>query len=663
MIMRSYGAAYYTETDNNQYGEPDLFLVHGKSFTRPAPDFVISRSNIGDVISVYGDDAWDLRSYGLAVNLNQGTLIFSTISDKRRDEAKWILFVLMYFSDAGRASALSVSTLVNYLKLIRNVDAFFGGRDIGYSDFFSSENLMAEYLSATKRNHLVAKLITIYGKISSLPSYLTGFKCHKGCMDVLDLYKSSFDRNNLQVPVIPPRILSNLINSLDKLLTDVFYNLDRLELFLVAILNDDNLGRCESYQRQNGRNAQTFEPFFEEIIELYGLQVFMNKYGVTNIPSLRSFLIKAQHGCALMMLIYSGMRKSELLSLKINSLRTSESNGKKTLRLCGFTSKLVGQKKAVSWITSEDILNAYSVANKLACLTGEKIGLTQNEIPLFISLAYLPISTSIRYDGVNVNVHGFANKSMEVFGVLEPDKFSISPDDIKFLDKIDPFRAWSQEKAFSVDEYWRFTAHQFRRSLAYYVAQSGLVSLPSLKRQLKHIGKEMTLYYCNSSALSEEFSTTEHVADLIQNTKPEADAIAYIECVYNSDEKVYGSHGNYVERHLSNDLSEGMAVEVIDRSELVKRFKNGLISYKETPLGACTKVGPCRERAIRSFAACTVCDRSVIKLSRLDRVIDKQASFVQSLESNYPDNVACRIERDELETLKKYRRRIIAKGG
>jgi hypothetical protein len=68
---------------------------------------------------------------------------------------------------------------------------------------------------------------------------------------------------------------------------------------------------------------------------------------------------------------------------------------------------------------------------------------------------------------------------------------TITQEDIVELKLIDPHRAWEAEPDFAVGAGWPFTRHQLRRTLALYAQRSGLVSLPSLKRQLQHITQEM----------------------------------------------------------------------------------------------------------------------------------------------------------------------------
>lgn len=208
---------------------------------------------------------------------------------------------------------------------------------------------------------------------------------------------------------------------------------------------------------------------------------------------------------------------------------------------------------------------------------------------------------------------------------------------------------------------WRFTIHQFRRSLSFYVAQSALVSLPSLKRQLKHVSREMTIYYSQSSSQNYDATGQEHIAQLIKREKPEADAIAYISDVLSSGEPLYGAHGTFIDRNKPS--SNKQLVFSDSREELIKQFKKGEIAYTQTPLGACTTVAPCDQKLLRSMTSCLTCSRSVIKQSKLDRVIARQQLFIDELEDTAPDSVEFRTEKEELLHLLEYKDRVMSKAG
>src|SRR5690606_37768167 len=130
------------------------------------------------------------------------------------------------------------------------------------------------------------------------------------------------------------------------------------------------------------------------------------------------------------------------------------------------------------------------------------------------------------HDGVQVITSSTSTIGEEIYSLMNSDDFKILAEDTQHLEMVNPFRAWQSEQAFKIGSIWRFTAHQFRRSLAYYVAQSAHVSLPSLKRQLKHISRQMTIYYCQSKVTYDEFNYDEHISQLISREKPGFDAMA-----------------------------------------------------------------------------------------------------------------------------------------
>ncbi len=70
-------------------------------------------------------------------------------------------------------------------------------------------------------------------------------------------------------------------------------------------------------------------------------------------------------------------------------------------------------------------------------------------------------------------------------------------------------------------------------------------------------------------------------------------------------------------------------------AETTKQVKNGFINYTETPVGACTKVGDCPHRSFGVFSHCvSSCDKSIVKLSKLELLISAQKNRVNQLDSS-----------------------------
>jgi hypothetical protein len=233
----------------------------------------------------------------------------------------------------------------------------------------------------------------------------------------------------------------------------------------------------------------------------------------------------------------------------------------------------------------------------------------------------------------------------------------IKESDIKELEEIDPHRAWRSEEKFQVGKPWPLSSHQFRRSLAIYASKSGYVSLPSLRRCLQHITNEMAIYYANGSAFAKDLITNNrnHFAREYQKSQPESQALAYIAHVLLSDERLFGPHGEWVERH---DRLKNSTLSSNSRQETIRKFKKGEISYRETHLGGCTELRPCDKQAMRSIIGCLDCNQSVIKLSKLNRLIKIQESLVEKLP---PSTMERKTENSDLEALHAYKARIMAR--
>ncbi|WP_275288342.1 hypothetical protein [Halomonas elongata] len=624
---------------------------------RPLPDFVVSKTLEGKTLSIYSDDVWDFRPYRLSGNTGNARFNFKIFSNSTKEEVKWLMFLLLFMVDSGRASGISISTTMTYFKAVRSLAKYCENHGLTIKEVLQAEDELTKFVGKITTRSLLAGLSSVLSHLITLPSEASGYKILSNFkFETVKRRLHSLGEDN-QHPVIPNRIYSELIQQLDDFFQDLHEIKDQLQRFIESILACDRYARSSALQTKIGYRTKDFKPFFKEAAQEHGIWEYLVKYKVKNMPSLSTFLTRIQHGARIILHIYTGMRSSESLSLLTNSLKVS--NG--TYKLLGTTSKFVGQKKGVSWITSQEVERAYEIAGMLAKLVSQKIKLSYHETPLFISTGYLSLFTRVDYDGINIIIGDASSKSHEIYNLLDQDAFRVTKDDLNELEKINPFRAWESEKAFAVGSIWRFTIHQFRRSLSFYVAQSALVSLPSLKRQLKHVSREMTIYYSQSSSQNYDATGQEHIAQLIKREKPEADAIAYISDVLSSGEPLYGAHGTFIDRNKPS--SNKQLVFADSREELIKQFKKGEIAYTQTPLGACTTVAPCDQKLLRSMTSCLTCSRSVIKQSKLDRVIARQKLFVDELEDTAPDSVEFRTEKEELRHLLEYKERVMGKAG
>lgn len=471
--------ANFIGLSNKSTQDPDVFIFKDPTI-RPHPEFTISRTKDGKKLSTYNDDTWDLRPYQLAGASRSAKLHFKFAEGNRKAEAKWLMFICMFIADTGGATGMSVATLLNYLKIIRALSKYSQENDINITDIISNEEEIIKFTSKTLSTNILQGLSSLLGIFLSLPFVIPELKVEKSVKFDIILSKIKSISDTQQHPVIPPRIYSNLINNIDLLISDFFNHRNEIFTFLKKITSYKYYGKSRSLQRKLGCRSGEYEPNFKAASEIFGLDYLFIRYHVKDLRSLSRFLTRLQHGCRTLIYIYTGMRYSEGLSLKMECLHTYGEDNNKTYKIKGETSKFIGQRKATSWITSSDIEKAYYLAylaNKLAEIIGKHAGIPPSDTPLFISISYLGLFNNRSHDGIQIKTSSTSIIGEEIYSLMNSDDFKILAEDIQHLEMVNPFRAWQSEQAFKIGNIWRFTAHQFRRSLAFYVAQSAHVSL------------------------------------------------------------------------------------------------------------------------------------------------------------------------------------------
>ncbi len=98
--------------------KPDTYLLSTNKPEQPNKDFIISCYKDGSILSRYGDDIWDLTPYRLIGHSRSTKLLFLNLPRETINDSKWLIFILMYMAESGRSSCLSVSTIINYMKMV-----------------------------------------------------------------------------------------------------------------------------------------------------------------------------------------------------------------------------------------------------------------------------------------------------------------------------------------------------------------------------------------------------------------------------------------------------------------------------------------------------------------------------------------------------------------
>lgn len=630
----------------------------------PNDDFVISRDRNGNVVSIYGDKSWDRTPY--SQNGKPAWLrfpffkldIMNPLQTSIYNEAKWIMFILMWYR---RGNPLSQEVLKRYSNFLQVLGEYCYSKNMEITHFFNSVNEIKEFSNFIKSQTYLSNLTSIISELRNLPSTIEKYNIptNKNLLFLNDKISQKQD-NYKQTAPIPTRIYSDLINNINKEINDFLNIFDNLVNLTSKCIQHPYYGRSKATifkltkttDINNLENACSFQQALQDhklLLYFEENSIYQSIQGLSFVFSRIQLLLKLQ------VHIYTGMRDSEVDNIPYDCLEKKVFNGVSHYLINGFTTKLNnGIRKKVSWVTSEEGYNAIKNAQKIAdfiyCYLNIK---DQNkEKPLFISTAYLPLNSSkktVDHNKLTTTDFQFGRYSL-LINKISP---IIEEQDILELENIDLHRAWRTEDEYKIGKAWPLKSHQLRRSLALYAQKTGLVSLSSLRRQLKHITNEMSMYYAKGSSYANNLINQEknHFGKEWQESQPISSALSYIANVLLSDNKLIGGHGNWIEHKLKDTRKDIKTVIIETREETMRRFKKGEMAYKETLLGGCIKVGSCDQVALNWLDTdCLTkgCKNMVCNTSKLDKIIVAQENLVNSLDKQ---TLEYRTEKADLDAL------------
>jgi hypothetical protein len=628
----------------------------------PSDDFIVTRDKSGNPLSRYGDLAWDRTPYDARNSrkiLNFKFWVGDVITAHRQKlvhELHWIMFILIWLRPGH---PLSNATLDRYLGSLRELARQAELQKLLIKDLLTSKSNLKAILPA-RHAKCIAALITL---LSWLGVETIGFEC--GAIEnVKDLHAltKSIRENTKQTPPIPTRIYSALLGRLSDeiaIYSNIFPKVQQLYEYLVL---SPNMGREYITQRRNRRlngDSQHAEylPSFQELLEKCELTEFWKGRGCrSDAKGLLYVLSEAQSIISMQIQAFTGMRYDEVINLPYSCLEEVKRDGdpRPHYIVKGTVTKLShGKIKRVKWITSSSGSEAIRLAQRFALMLYKTHGIEPSEDDNEINNFYLFPNPSY---GLYGKRHRVSDLKLKDYPRLRARLCPIiENEDLLELENIDPFREWNLEKAFKVGHLWPLASHQFRRSLALYAQASGLVSLPSLKRQLQHITIEMSLYYSKGSAFAKNFigdvHKEKHFGQEYQEMQPVSQYLAYAAQVLMGDQSdLFGGHGQWAKLRLRDD--EGNVL--LDRKTTMQRFTRGEMAYRPTPLGGCISVDACKQTPIQILnIECLEnnCKNFIGDAKKVNRVISVKTMQVEKLKENDATSPEYRIALAELQSV------------
>lgn len=630
---------------------------YGMSFENISGDLVLSLDEHGNPLSRLTDLTWELSQLKLVVTDNVTFSFKGLLCDKPTNSENirltQILFLMRLFSNKGATKSLRASSHVggfySLLFMCRHAD----DNGILIRDLFSRPDFYKPMLESLTpaRASVLWQILRIFN-ITKCPTHW--FLIPNTFMKALKkLYKGRSHHTKNQHPVIPPRILNLRWTNYHEVLKDFTLHQEQLKIFLRLAAFNRLYARGAHSQyilKRDGavRHDAPAAPGFDEACRTHGLYDLFQKYKVRDISGAPKFLSLTQYCAKSLIHILTFMRSGEALLLEKECLEQATGWCEEGVYIVGISTKSTGTPLDTKWITIPEVQTPLNALLQIYELTHPFVPTEHKGIKnLFIS----PSNIIPRQEAPAL-LSDFDSTKWEAH--LPP--IPIQEEDLYSLELIDPSRDWRSEEKFKLGKPWRITSHQFRRTMTVYCAEDDLMTIGPLKRILGHLSRRTSEHYqkgCSAGLLSMNDWSPETVADFKKAALEASNAI-YIRDILYSEERLHGVEGRRIQ--TKKDCKEDVLRETL--SEIQTRKKKGLVACTITPVGLCQSVKPCQKRAHADFTTCDGCSESIIKLSKVDYVIEVLRLDLESID---PESFAYRMDAQNLQDLERMRERLIAK--
>src|SRR5471030_186246 len=603
-------------------------------------DTPISTDRFGKTISAYVDWIWDFRKH-VAANKSEGVIYFNKehyISNPGYyQDVKHILWLLIEQSLTDRHTH-TVSTYLRWASILIHLAIYCLDQSITIATCLAHEKIFLDFINHHCPESLKGYAISIAKTLFLVRSEILGCEVFDVRYSELEGFTASHKQE--QTLVIPSRILFHCINTSQKIISDFLEksrNLKRLSLQLHHETLD------YSGKTENLHEAKISSLRFQQTVKKHKLSAIAASYHWNSPTSFGLYLSKVQFACKTLVHIYSGMRDDEAYSLFPGCFRNETIDGSTGYWLHGVTTKGYGRRVPAAWVTAIDLENAITASEEICYWIKQSCKIEQ-PIPLFSSISHFSFTMSHNRTKPDENGYKLANLTHIKFNTIyQNEKFIITEADYQEVRFIEYARNWDNEQRFVPGNYWHFTSHQFRRSLAYYGIESGLVRYSSLHDQLQHIRMRMTVHYSKGGSYADSLigSSKSHFKHELIRVTSIVRALDYVQTVLLSEEKLIGGYGNHVERHIKPLGKEQI---LNSREKTVEQVKAGLLSFKPRATGGCMKATSCHQHLVHPLSACTGCAQGALIPSRVLLAILEFKKFIYTLHPGSPEHVSAMTE-------------------
>ncbi|MCU4421064.1 hypothetical protein [Acinetobacter lwoffii] len=596
----------------------------------PNESIIVTYHDDGSPLSYFKDDIWDFKDS--ISSYTQTSIIDFNVEDKLNETSKYYIKLCLYFyiyhSDRSSIS-LSFKTIIGKFRMIRRLALICESNKLEFSKIKNNKffiNCIIDSISLDSKAN-IGKYLTVFELMNDTGYFynLESFGFNEDSLKKVNAIRDIAIDDVNQTILIPSKIISEFI----------FRSSEFFGLFIEISAEIMQLIESEKfYIRSPGGNMRV--PFnklkFSEKLEEYFL-----KFEIDTRPKLISHFLYVQCLGSAFIACFSGMRKGELSSLSYNCLEKIENKelNNHIYILNGYTNKYTKMGLvSCNWVTSKasvevieilkNIANIHKILVDNGYISEEKNNISLDKYPL------LPIFNQQKHKVGLHPLYDFPTLSTSllsenIYKIIKPIIFEKT--DLDELIDFNMLIDWELDYSLTVGDAWKFNYHQFRRSLAVYCSRSNIVKLPALKKQLKHISFDMTLYYSNNFHNAKNINFDEDFINLYNTEQELFKFSSFSKHVLDNESILFGASGTGYELLRK---SENIPIYFTDRKQTLKYIKDGRLSYKKTPLGGCSRIGECNRLSFAYVTACVTCsdavfdDNSVVALNKAKKNYQEQ---------------------------------------
>jgi len=656
--------------------------------------------------SVFKDDIWNI-SEANQLNFSTGIKNLST------DEISEIKIISYLFSEIPfprsqglyktRLAPKSVYIRVATLKALKKTDTLKSCPILSlFSDINVANDLAKEIQLAEKNNTpgfslIIANLKGLITHISYLSlNYLNITPAYSNNLyDILDSSYTRARNSSKQHTIIPPVIYSqiysdavNIINEWDsekfeddtKLLLAAYNNLsptgsnNKKNAGITRKAYQDRLNKFLTHEEKVYERAGNYEFFKNKIKSVGQVNISSFFYGAKNVTGITYEVRRIQAFLARLILLETGMRENELIHLLNEPEKVISTPKGIVFQIQGKETKITGGQRT-GWVVSKNGVSAHNILRQLSTFSYEmKIAPTLTPQWLFPELACAIVDKGSKGtitawttpDGRITYIKAPKQKPISIESLFKAQEFddnskskridrtgnyTLIDADVNFLHKYSSSKNRLNDNVLPNQDF-TITEHQFRRSLAFYVSGSGLLSISDLKHQLKHTALLTSFYYADggkalqqSGLLLDDDTYSEMNQSSIKSLE-QTDTISRKELINIVDESRTTLFGPGL--IAVKQFTESIKYSENPDKEWSDLAKEGAIKTKELPHGWCITTQPCDDFANQNFQECFNCANGVLdqdkSITLINNIKNQAASAKNDFNKRSFTNLANRVE-------------------